>query len=78
MYASINKQLLSYSKLFRHSIPALPGKELKDIFSFQMSLWATEHCVMGNMLPASYRLSGPALHYARLGKEGKEIKTEVM
>jgi hypothetical protein len=32
-------------------------KQLKDIFSSQMSPQATQHCVAGNMLPSSYGFS---------------------
>jgi len=71
MYASINKQLLSYSKLFQHSILALQGKKLKDVLSFQNFLQATEHSVRGNMLPENNRLSGPNPHYPRARQEGK-------
>jgi len=74
MYASINKQLLNYSNLFKHSILALQGKKLKDVLSFQKSLQATEHCVGGNVLPASNRLNGPAPHYSMARQEGKIIK----
>jgi hypothetical protein len=71
MYACINKWLLSYSKLFQHSILALQGKKLKNVLSFQKFLQATEHCVGGNMLPATNRLSGPAPHYSRARQDGK-------
>jgi len=71
MYASINKQLLSYSKLFQHSILALQGKTLKYVLSFQKSLQATEHSVRGNVLPASNRLSSPTPHHSRARQERK-------
>jgi hypothetical protein len=49
----------------------------KDISLFLTSLHVTQHCVVGYVLSASYKLSGPVLHCIRPGKEGKETKTEV-
>jgi len=49
-----------YSKFLRRSNSVLPWKGLKDVPSYQMSEWTKQHCVAGNMLPASYGLGGPA------------------
>jgi hypothetical protein len=45
-----------FRMLLQHSILSLPEEGLRDIFSFQISPWATE-----NMLPTTNRLSGTGL-----------------
>jgi len=49
MYVSINKQLLTFSKLLQPSVSALTEKRGKDTFS---------HYKLGNMPHESYGLSG--------------------
>jgi hypothetical protein len=62
MYDSINKQLGRFSKLLPPSVSVVAaGKGLKGVFSFRMSPCATQHCVAGQMLPASNVLSDTAL-----------------
>jgi len=56
MYVSFNQEFV-ISQMLRHSISTLPGKGLKDVFPLHMSPRATQPCVAGNILPASYRLS---------------------
>jgi hypothetical protein len=50
------------TKSFGVLSPALPGKVSEDVFSSQSSPRTTESCVAGNMLPTSYRLSGPVVY----------------
>lgn len=38
MHFSIHKNLFKFSKLLRRTIMALPGKALKGVISYQMSL----------------------------------------
>lgn len=61
VYVSINKQLINFPKFFQHSVLALPGKGLKDIFSSEM-IHRKHNIVVGNILPKSYGLSGHELH----------------
>jgi hypothetical protein len=63
--------------MFQRSILDLQRKRLKDAFSFQMSLQATEHCVGAMFCPQA--TGWVVLHHTtlRLGKKGKDIETEV-
>jgi hypothetical protein len=56
IYVSINKQLVSFQKLFQCSVLAVPGKCFKDISLFQMSLRG-----LCNTVSQATWLSGPAL-----------------
>jgi hypothetical protein len=45
---------------------AFIGKEVKDVFSLQMSMQTTQHSVAGNMLQANYGLNTPFLEYEKV------------
>jgi len=54
-------------KLFKIVSAFYPGfarEKVKKCFVIVKSLQATEHCVGGNVLPTTNRLSGPAPHYS--------------
>ena len=51
MYISISRQLVHLQNCFG-VVSVWPGKGLKDIFAFQVSLRATRHCDGGSMLSA--------------------------
>jgi len=58
MYVSLNKRLKFFQNWFGLYI-SFARKRLEDIL-FQMFLWV-QQCVLGNILPVGYGLSGPAL-----------------
>jgi len=68
LYVSMNKYLLSFQNCLRVLFWLCQGR-VKDVFSFQISPWATYHCVADNILPASYCESTPALRYLIQPKE---------
>jgi len=41
-------------------------KPFEELFSYQMSTHATQHCVMCNLLAVSYQLSGDAVRCVKI------------
>jgi hypothetical protein len=68
MKVSTNKQLVSFQKLLRLSVEALPGNCLKGVSLSEMSLLATQNCAASTAASANLSYGkdlAPALLFQR-------------